>query len=92
VKPPIRIREDRTIESIQNAVAAVKSVYESIAKAVGALESVILVVFMVFVTLALLITGNTLARVIGGVFLLVFLVLAARRIRARQALKREEGL
>ena len=86
MKPPIRIREDRTIESIQNAVAAVKSVYESIENAVGAVQSVILVVFMVFVTLALLITGNTLARVIGGVFLLVFLVLAGRRMRERDRL------
>ena len=82
MKPPIRIPEDRTIESIQNAVAAVKSFYESIENLVGVLQSVILVVLMVFVTLALLLTGNTLARVIGGVFLLVLLLLAARRVRA----------
>lgn len=90
MKPPIRIREDRTVESIQNAVAAIKSFYETIENLVGAVQSFILVAFMVFVTLALLITGNTLARVIGGVFLLVFLVLAGRRMRARQ--KRGERL
>jgi hypothetical protein len=50
VKPPIRIPEDRTIESIQNAVAAVKSFYETIENLVGVLQSVILVVLMVFVT------------------------------------------
>ena len=64
--------EDRTpIEWVRDGADAVSGVY--------------LTVVMVFVTLALLITGNTLARVIGVFFLLVLLVLAARRPRLSHA-------
>jgi hypothetical protein len=63
-------KEDRTpIEWVIDAVSTVEGVY--------------ITVIAVFVTLAFLITGNTLARLIGGFFAVVLLVLAARRTRSR---------
>jgi hypothetical protein len=49
----------------------------------GTVQGVYITVGAVFVTLAFLITGNTLARLIGGFFAVVLLVLAARRTRSR---------
>jgi hypothetical protein len=56
---------------------------EWVIDAVGTVQGVYITVAAVFVTLAFLITGNTLARLIGGFFALVLLVLAARRVRSR---------
>ena len=36
------------------------------------------------ITLALLVMGNTLARLIGGFFALVLVLFAARRVRSRE--------
>jgi hypothetical protein len=57
---------------------------EWVIDAVGTVEGVYVTIAVVFVTLAFLITGNTLARLIGGFFALVLLVLAARRVRSRE--------
>lgn len=63
--------EDRTpIEWIRDGADAVSGVYFA--------------VVMVFITLALLIAGNTLARVIGAFFLVVLLALAGRRVQGRR--------
>lgn len=56
---------------------------EQIADAVTEFNSIYLAVVGTAITLALLIMGNTLARLIGLLFLIVLLGLAARRIRAR---------
>jgi type IV secretory pathway VirB2 component (pilin) len=57
---------------------------EKIADAVTALHGVELAVAGILITGALLIMGNTLARVIGLFFLIVLLVLGARRFRSWQ--------
>ena len=57
---------------------------EKVADAVTAFNKIELTVVGIAVTLALLIMGNTLARLIGLSFLLVLLVLGARRIRSRE--------
>ena len=56
---------------------------EWVRDALGAINGVWVTGVVVFVTLAFLITGNTLARLIGGFFAVVLLVLAARRVRSR---------
>jgi type IV secretory pathway VirB2 component (pilin) len=57
---------------------------EKIADAVTAFEAVELTVIGVLITGALLIMGNTLARLIGLFFLIILLVLGARRFRSSQ--------
>ncbi|HEU5064652.1 MAG TPA: hypothetical protein VFT86_02030 [Gaiellaceae bacterium] len=57
---------------------------EKIADAVTALNAVWLTVVGILITGALLIMGNTLARVIGLLLLMVLLVLGARRFTSWQ--------
>jgi membrane protein implicated in regulation of membrane protease activity len=57
---------------------------EKIADAVTAFYDIWLAVIGIFITAALLIMGNTLARLIGLSFLIVLLVLSARRLRSWQ--------
>ena len=57
---------------------------EKIADAVTAFYDIELAVVGILITGALLIMGNTLARLIGLSFLIVLLVLGARRFRSWQ--------
>jgi membrane protein implicated in regulation of membrane protease activity len=66
-----RVREERPL-------------IEGIADAVGGFQTVWITLVTLAITLALLIMGNTLARLIGLFFLSVLLVVWARRLRTRE--------
>jgi hypothetical protein len=66
-----RVREERPL-------------IEKIADAVGVFQTVEITVVTFAIALALLIMGNTLARLIGLFFLSVLLVVWARRLRTRE--------
>jgi membrane protein implicated in regulation of membrane protease activity len=66
-----RVREERPL-------------IEEIADAVGVFQTVWITLVTLAITLALLIMGNTLARLIGLFFLSVLLVVWARRLRTRE--------
>jgi hypothetical protein len=66
-----RVREERPL-------------IEKIADAVGVFQTVEITVVTLAISLALLIMGNTLARLIGLFFLSVLLVVWARHLRSRE--------
>jgi hypothetical protein len=69
---------------VASRVQEERPLIEKIADAVGVFATVQITLVTLAVSLALLIMGNTLARLIGLFFLSVLVVVWARRLRSRE--------